>query len=34
MPSVSEKQRRLFAAAYNAKKRGQPRPEYVPLSIW
>ncbi|HHI04322.1 MAG TPA: hypothetical protein ENL45_02135 [Candidatus Woesearchaeota archaeon] len=34
MPAVSEKQRRLFAAAYSAKKSGKPKPKYVPDSIW
>jgi len=33
MPAKSERQRRLFGAAYGAKKAGRPCPSYVPRSI-
>lgn len=32
-PIVSSAQAGLFGAAYGAKKRGEPAPEYVPKSI-
>ncbi len=34
MPAKSEKQRRLWGAAYGAKKAGKSKPAYVPMSMW
>lgn len=33
-PIESEKQRRLFGAAYSYKKAGKAKPSYVPQSLW
>lgn len=31
---TSKKQKGLYGAAYGAKKKGKPKPSYVPESLW